>query len=193
MILLVGLGNPGPRYASTRHNAGVLALSAFASRRERGADFRERFEGRFAECEFGGTRLGLLKPETFMNHSGRSVRAASSALGLESDSVLVLHDELDIPFGQLRLKRGGGDGGHRGLRSISAELGSPDYGRVRVGIGRPPLNFEGDVADFVLQAFAFEEQSELERVLVSASQLVEAIVRDGFSQTMNRTNQRTVR
>ena len=196
MILLVGLGNPGPQYAQTRHNVGSMAVDAFcALETEAGrvAAFRPRFEGQFAELERAGARVGVLKPETFMNASGRSVRAAASFFGLEPAAVLVVHDELDIPFGELRLKSGGGDGGHRGLRSISAELADPNYGRLRVGIGRPPADFQGDVADFVLQAFALEERSALPRVLASTCEAVESVITDGFARTMNRTNQRMVR
>lgn len=193
MILLVGLGNPGPQYAQTRHNAGFLTLDAFASRSGRVSAFRARFEGQFAELDVSGARVGLLKPETFMNLSGRSVLAAASSFHVEPSQLLVVHDELDVPFGELRLKSGGGDGGHRGLRSISSHLSTPNYGRLRVGIGRPPLHFQGDVADFVLQAFALEERSVLGNVLASASEAIEAVITDGLDRTMNRTNQRTVR
>ena len=195
-MLLVGLGNPGPQYAQTRHNVGFMAVDAFCAPKtaaERVVSFRPQFEGQFAELQRAGTRIAVLKPETFMNASGRSVRAATSYLGLEPASVLVVHDELDVPFGELRLKAGGGDGGHRGLRSISSELADPNYARLRVGIGRPPAHFQGDIADFVLQAFALEERSELTRVLVSACEAIEAVFTDGFARTMNRTNQRTVR
>lgn len=191
MILLVGLGNPGPRYSDTRHNIGFLAIDAFAH--GRGVSLRERFGGAYGEFGFGPVPVGLLKPGTFMNDSGRSVRAALAFLGIKPADVLVVHDELDIPFGELRLKQGGGDGGHRGLRSISAELGSPAYGRLRLGIGRPPPDFDGSVADFVLQAFAFEERGELGNVLGRASKVVESVISDGLDQAMNRTNQRTVR
>ena len=194
MILLVGLGNPGPSYAQTRHNVGFMAVDAFCAREPgRVVSFRSRFDGQFAELSHAGVRVGVLKPETFMNASGRSVRAATSFFGLEPAAVLVVHDELDVPFGELRIKSGGGDGGHHGLRSISAELASPGYGRVRVGIGRPPAHFQGDVADFVLQAFALEERSELTRVLVSTCEAVESVITDGLARTMNRTNQRMVR
>jgi PTH1 family peptidyl-tRNA hydrolase len=203
VILVVGLGNPGPEYAGTRHNAGFLVLDAFAGLRNgafgRVVAFRPRpeLEGQYAEfeLEFAGRpeRVGLLKPETFMNLSGRSVRAAMAFFKVEGANLLVVHDELDLPFGELRLKAGGGDGGHRGLRSITAELATPNYGRLRVGIGRPAPDFQGDIADFVLQAFALEERSVLESVLASASQAVEAVITDGLSRTMNRTNQRTVR
>jgi PTH1 family peptidyl-tRNA hydrolase len=157
------------------------------------AAFRERFLGAFAECALGSKQVGLLKPATFMNESGRSVRAASAFFGLTPEAVLVVHDELDLAFGELRLKQGGGDGGHRGLRSITAELGAPSYGRLRFGIGRPPLQFEGDVADFVLQAFALEERNELASALERASEAVKSVVTDGLSRAMNRTNQRMVR
>jgi len=193
VILVVGLGNPGPRYAWTRHNAGFLALDALALRGGRVASFQPQFEGLYAETELGGMRVGLLKPETFMNASGRSVRAATSFFKLLPEALLVVHDELDLPFGELRLKSGGGDGGHRGIRSISAELATPDYGRLRVGIGRPPPDFQGDIADFVLQAVPPESRTELASVLDRASEVVESVVRDGLPQTMNRTNQRMLR
>ena len=196
MILLVGLGNPGPNYAQTRHNVGFMAVDAFCAPKtaaERVAAFQPRFEGQFAELSRAGMRVGVLKPETFMNASGRCVRAAASFFGLAPAAVLVVHDELDVPFGELRLKSGGGDGGHRGLRSISAELADPNYGRLRVGIGRPPAHFQGDVADFVLQAFALEERSELTRVLGRTCEAIESVMTDGLDRTMNRTNQRMVR
>ena len=193
MILVVGLGNPGPRYAWTRHNAGFLAVDALALRGGRVASFRPQFDGLYAETELDGTRIGLLKPETFMNASGISVQAAVSFLKLEPEALLVVHDELDLAFGELRLKSGGGDGGHRGIRSISAELGNPGYGRLRVGIGRPPPDFQGDIADFVLQAVPPESRTELVSVLERASEVVESVVRDGLPQTMNRTNQRMLR
>ncbi|MES1176067.1 MAG: aminoacyl-tRNA hydrolase [Myxococcales bacterium] len=202
-MLIVGLGNPGPQYQRTRHNAGFLVLDAFAALRHgafgRVVAFRARreFEGRYADFEIERAgkreRVGLLKPETFMNLSGRSVRAAMAFYEVAPDELLVVHDELDVPFGELRLKLGGGDGGHRGLRSITAELATPSYGRLRVGIGRPSPDFPGDIADFVLQAFALEEESLLGNVLADASQAVEAVITDGLSRTMNRTNQRTVR
>ena len=194
MILLVGLGNPGPQYAGTRHNVGFMAVDAFCTREAgRVVSFQTRFEGKFTELAHAGTRVGVLKPETYMNASGRSVRAATSFFGLEPAAVLVVHDELDIAFGELRIKSGGGDGGHRGLRSITGELADPAYGRLRVGIGRPPADFQGDVADFVLQAFALEERNELNRVLVRSCEAIEAVITDGLARTMNRTNQRTAR
>jgi PTH1 family peptidyl-tRNA hydrolase len=168
-----------------------MVIDAFLSGRV--APFQPRFLGEYAELELGAERVGLLKPSTFMNDSGQSVRAASAFFELEPEAVLVVHDELDLAFGELRLKLGGGDGGHRGLRSISAELASPGYGRLRFGIGRPPPDFEGDVVDFVLQAFALEERSELASSLERASEAVKVVISDGLSRAMNRTNQRMVR
>ncbi|MEO8904671.1 MAG: aminoacyl-tRNA hydrolase [Polyangiaceae bacterium] len=197
MILVVGLGNPGPRYALTRHNAGFLVIDALSlaplAKGRRVAAFQARFEGQYSELELAGRHVGLLKPETFMNASGRSVLAATAELKLDPEALLVVHDELDIAFGALRLKAGGGDGGHRGVRSISTELNTANYGRLRVGIGRPPPDFQGDIADFVLQAASLEEQDGLASVLELASEVVESVVTDGLSQAMNRTNQRTVR
>jgi PTH1 family peptidyl-tRNA hydrolase len=170
-----------------------MVVDALALVTGRVAAFRARFDGEYAECEFGAERVGLLKPTTFMNESGRSVRAASSFFGLPPEAILVVHDELDLAFGELRLKLGGGDGGHRGLRSISEDLATSAYGRLRLGIGRPAPDFEGDVADFVLQAFALEERTALGNVLGRASEAVKLVASDGLSRAMNRTNQRMVR
>jgi PTH1 family peptidyl-tRNA hydrolase len=191
VILLVGLGNPGPRYAETRHNVGFMVIDALASGRV--AAFRPRFDGDYAECELAGQALALLKPRMFMNDSGRSVRAASATLGVEASSLIVAHDDLDLPFAELRLKLGGGDGGHRGLRSISAELGDPGYMRLRFGIGRPPEHFAGTVVDFVLEGFPLEVRNELGNALERATEAVQAVVSEGLDRAMNRTNQRTVR
>jgi len=128
-----------------------------------------------------------------MNVSGQAVARVAGFWKVGLGETIVVHDELDLPFAELRLKSGGGDGGHRGLRSISAELANPSYGRLRVGIGRPPADFQGDVADFVLQAFALEERSELTRVLASTCGAIESVISDGLDRTMNRTNQRMVR
>jgi len=190
-FLVVGLGNPGREYAADRHNVGWMVVEELA--RRHGGSWKGKFNGQLSEIRVDGHKLALLKPETYMNASGRSVRAAVSCFGLTPSDVLVVHDELDISFGELRLKSGGGDGGHRGLRSISAELADPGYGRLRVGIGRPPPHFQGDVADFVLQAFALEERTELPRVLTRTCEAIDAVIRDGLARTMNRTNQRMVR
>jgi peptidyl-tRNA hydrolase, PTH1 family len=132
----------------------------------------------------------VLEPQTFMNESGRSVGPALAFHGVGPDALLVVHDELDLPFGELRLKQGGGDAGHRGLRSVSAHVGEASYGRVRVGIGRPGPEFQGDIADFVLQGFPLGDRAELEGVIDRAAQAIELIAETGLSAAMNEINRR---
>ena len=169
--LVVGLGNPGPKYARTRHNVGFMALDEMA----RGVDFRSKFSGQFA---MQGD-LALLKPETFMNLSGDSVQPALGFLKLPPARLLVLHDELDIPFGDVRVKQGGGHAGHNGLRSIIGRLGGPDFFRVRIGIGRPPADFVGDVASYVLGDFGSLERSSLSALLERATASARKLIEDG--------------
>lgn len=191
MILVVGLGNPGSKYEATRHNLGFRALDAFAERAGSPA-FREKFHGLFAQAEYQGHPVALLKPLTFMNLSGKSVQAAQAFYKVPVSDVLVIHDELDLPFGQVRLKAGGGDAGHNGLRSVTQAIG-PDYVRLRLGIGRPPPEFRGSGADFVLQAFAPAEQAEIGSILDRAVEAVSLVITSGLSRAMNQINQRTVR
>lgn len=193
MILVVGLGNPGSRYADTRHNVGFRVVERVAERTPGAGAWREAFEGQFAPATIAGQEAGLLQPWTFMNASGRSVRAASSHFGLAPAEILVVHDELDLGFGQLRLKLGGGDAGHRGLRSITQELGSADYGRLRLGIGRPPPDFVGGVVDFVLQGFPLAGRTELLRVLDRAAEAVELVAGSGLPAAMSTINRRADR
>ncbi|MCA9641727.1 MAG: aminoacyl-tRNA hydrolase [Polyangiaceae bacterium] len=189
MILVAGLGNPGDRYELTRHNIGFLVVDALAARSATTAIWRSHSDGDLAQVDVAGSRLLLLKPQTFMNHSGRSIRGVASYFKLEVEQVLVVHDELDLPFGRLRMKLGGGDAGHRGVRSTAAEMGSKDFARLRVGIGRPPVIFEGTVADYVLQAFALPEREELPSVLDRAVQAVTLVAERGLAEAMNITNQ----
>lgn len=191
MILVAGLGNPGPRYAETRHNAGFMVVDRLAARAG-GAVFRDKFHGSFATATLEGVAFGLLKPLTFMNDSGRSVQAATQLYKVPLTSLFVVHDELDLPFGELRLKQGGGDGGHRGLRSITGALGG-DYVRARFGIGRPPPDFRGDPADFVLQGFSLAERAELEKLVDRAADALVLAATRGISVAMNATNQRKPR
>jgi peptidyl-tRNA hydrolase, PTH1 family len=191
VILVVGLGNPGPRYAQTRHNVGVMVVER-AVEQAQGGPWRERFDARCAPFVSGGTRcLGLL-PQTFMNHSGRSVQACAAFYKLEAGAVLVVHDELDLPFGELRLKQGGGDAGHRGLGSVTHHMGK-EYLRLRVGIGRPPPDFAADVSDFVLQAFAPQERAALVEVLDRSTEAIALLASRGLPAAMNVINQRSVR
>ena len=191
MFLVVGLGNPGARYQATRHNAGFMVVDELASRA--GASFRAKFSGEVAEIDLASARALLLKPSTFMNRSGESVQAAAAFYKIPLDSVLVVHDELDVAFGQQRLKQGGGDAGHNGLKSVSSHLGNPGYLRLRFGIGRPPVEFGGTPADFVLEAFASAEKVVLPELLKSAADTVGLIVSRGFAAAMNQVNQRKPR
>lgn len=191
MFLVVGLGNPGGRYAATRHNAGFMVVDELAARA--GAVFRAKFSGELGEIELAGKPALLLKPMTFMNSSGQSVRAASAFYKVSLEQILVVHDELDLPFGQQRLKQGGGDAGHNGLRSVTAHLGSPGYLRLRFGVGRPPPDFGGTPADFVLEAFASAEKAVLPELLKSAADAVGLVADRGFAAAMNVVNQRKPR
>jgi PTH1 family peptidyl-tRNA hydrolase len=193
MLLIVGLGNPGPRYQATRHNIGFRFIDALAAHcGVQPSAFRDRFHGELATARLGDEEVLLLRPQTFMNESGRSVQAACTFYKLKPADLIVAHDELDLPFGDVRLKKGGGDGGNRGIRSISGALG-PDYVRIRLGIGRPPPDFRGDPADFVLQAFASAELAGVEEMLAKAKEAVSLVTSQGLEKAMNRTNQRPVR
>lgn len=188
MLLLVGLGNPGPRYADTRHNIGFRVLDEVA--RRWGGTYRSKFSGEFAQVELGGQRTVLLKPLTYMNRSGQSVAAAAAFFKIERPAIVVVHDELDLGFGVVRLKQDGGEAGHNGLRSISQHLGGRDYVRLRCGVGRPPPTFGGDGADYVLQAFTAAERGELDGVIESAADAVQLLVDRGLSEAMNAVNRR---
>ncbi|MET0990159.1 MAG: aminoacyl-tRNA hydrolase [Glaciihabitans sp.] len=178
--LVVGLGNPGPGYAGNRHNVGQMVLAELADRAS--APFRTHrtnasvAEGRTA---VGGPRLVLAKPASFMNLSGGPVAALLRFYKLEPDRLIVIHDELDIPFDSLRLKFGGGHGGHNGIRDIAAALGTGDFTRVRVGVGRPPGR--QSAADFVLKDFTGDERKVLPNLLSDAADAVEQIAGDGLS------------
>jgi PTH1 family peptidyl-tRNA hydrolase len=182
--LIVGLGNPGPKYAGHRHNIGFMVLDALAS--EIGAPItRKKFKGQFATGRLEGRDLVLLKPETFMNLSGQSVSPARGFFDVDISDILVVHDELDLPYGRVRLKVGGGHAGHNGLRSIKAELGSGDFARLRVGIGRPE---RGDVSDYVLSEFTGEDREFLPDTIERAVGALRATLRDGPRRAMNEVN-----
>ena len=193
MLLIAGLGNPGPRYAATRHNVGFRLIDELA--RQCGVPasaFKERFHGEIASARLGDQELVLLRPQTFMNESGRSVQAACTFYKLKPSDLIVAHDDLDVPFSEVRLKQGGGDGGQRGVRSVTAALG-PDYARIRLGIGRPPPDFRGDVADFVLQAFPSADLATVDQMVTRASEAVSLVTSLGLEKAMNRINQRPAR
>lgn len=187
MLLVVGVGNPGDRYASTRHNVGFMVVDGLVPS---GVDWKQKFSGDFALCEIEARRVGLLKPKTYVNQSGRSVQAAAGFFKLEPQSVLVVHDELDLPFGDVRLKLGGGVAGHNGLRSISEHLGSAEYLRLRIGIGRPGPEFAGRGADYVLQAFPATDRPVVDEIIGRAREAVVLTLVRGISAAMNAVNQR---
>lgn len=183
MKLIVGLGNPGPQYSRHRHNVGFMVLDALHERAS-GSEWRERYVGLSARGVLAGREVTLLKPQTFMNLSGRSVQRACQQMGLRPQDIVVVHDELDLPYGEVRAKLGGGHGGHNGLRDIGATIGM-DYARVRVGIGRPSV---GTVEHFVLSPFTAEEQVSLPGLLTHAADVVECAVSQGIEAAMNRFN-----
>lgn len=177
--LIVGLGNPGPEYSHNRHNVGQMVLDELASRV--GGRFKSHksraqvLEGRLG---IGGPRIVLAKPQSYMNVSGGPVSALAQFYGIDPSRVVAVHDEIDIPFDTVKLKVGGGEGGHNGLRDISKALATKDYLRVRVGVGRPPGRM--DTADFVLRDFSAPEKKELPFLIDSAADAVEVLVKDGL-------------
>jgi peptidyl-tRNA hydrolase, PTH1 family len=183
--LVVGLGNPGPEYVGNRHNAGHLVLDVLAERA--GGRFKSH-KGRadVLEARFQGERVVLAKPRSFMNESGGPVVAVRDFFKVPIEQVIVIHDELDLDFGVLRLKRGGGDNGHNGLRSITRSLGTPDYLRVRFGIGRPPGR--QDPAVYVLRDFSAAERKELDVNLDRAADATEALVTSTLEAAQNAFN-----
>jgi len=180
--LIAGLGNPGPSYAGNRHNAGFMTADVLAERA--GARFRAgKFRALAAEGRLAGHSVIIIKPLTFMNESGIAVGGVSGYYRIGPGQVVVIHDELDLPFGTIRLKRGGGDSGHNGLRSVTAHLGTRDYYRVRIGIGRPPGRM--DPAAYVLRDFSAAERKELPLVLDRAADAVEMLLADGLTAAQN--------
>jgi PTH1 family peptidyl-tRNA hydrolase len=183
--LIVGLGNPGAEYKSNRHNVGQMVLDELG--RRLGASFKTHkaraqvLEGRLG---IGGPRVVLAKPMSYMNVSGGPVSALANFYGIGPDHVVAVHDEIDIPFNTVKLKTGGGEGGHNGLRDISRALATKDYLRVRVGVGRPPGRM--DTADYVLRDFAAAERKELPLLLDEAADAVEMLVRDGLTAAQQR-------
>jgi len=182
LVLLVGLGNPGPRYAGNRHNVGFMVVDELAARI--GGRFKahkggaEVLDGRLAD-----RRVALVKPRSFMNLSGGPVAGTAKFFKVAPGGVVVVHDELDLPFGALKLKLGGGDNGHNGLRSITKSLGTRDYYRVRFGIGRPPGR--QDPADFVLKDFSAVERKELAFEVDRCADAVEALIGKGLTASQN--------
>src|SRR2546423_11049196 len=177
-LLVVGLGNPGREYAHNRHNVGWMVVEELA--RRHGASWRAKFNGQLADVRLDGHRVALLKPETYMNESGRSVAAAASFFKIEPDAILVVHDEGDFDLGRLQARRGGGLGGHNGLRSIAQALGTQDFLRLRIGVGRPDRGDRRSVADYVLAAFG--AGTDVDALLTRAADAVETLAHEGLDE-----------
>ena len=190
-FLVVGLGNPGPSYAGNRHNVGAMVLDVLAARAgvKLSPGKGKRARTLIGEGRLAGRRVVLARPTSYMNESGGPVRGLLDYHSIPATDLVVLHDELDIPFASVRLKRGGGEGGHNGLRSITRSTGTKDYLRVRVGIGRPPGR--QDPADFVLKDFSATERKELDLLVAEAADAAEELLAQGLEAAQNVVHPRT--
>jgi PTH1 family peptidyl-tRNA hydrolase len=181
--IIVGLGNPGPTYAGNRHNLGAIVVDTLAEQLSERFKSGARNRADVVETRIAGNRVVLVKPRSYMNESGGAVSTVLKFFKVEPAQLIVVHDELDIPFDSIRLKVGGGNGGHNGIRDIDRALGTKEYARVRVGIGRPPGRME--VADFVLRDFAPAERKELPLVRDRAADAVVTLIKDGLEAAQN--------
>jgi len=189
VYLIVGLGNPGGEYKETRHNTGWRVIELWS--RDLGVRLTGgRFRSRYAPATFKDKDVLLLLPETFMNLSGVAVKACADAYGFDIGNILVIHDDLDLPLGRLKITRGGGSGGHKGVQSIIDNLGDSRFPRLKIGIGRP--RSEEIVEDYVLSSFADDEKQMLERVLRLAVTACEGILAEGLETAMNYINSRNL-
>jgi PTH1 family peptidyl-tRNA hydrolase len=187
MILVVGLGNPGSEYASTKHNLGYLTVDEIGKRA--GIDLKKKkFKGVYGEGALNNDKLILLKPETYMNRSGESVSSAVSFYNIPAESIIIVHDELDLPAGTIRIKAGGGSAGHKGITSVINELGSGDFVRVRIGIGKPKQK-SGTVSHVLSKFNKSESETARESVLRAADAVLE-IIQEGLRKAMNKYNVR---
>jgi peptidyl-tRNA hydrolase, PTH1 family len=183
-LLVAGLGNPGGGYARTRHNVGFLVADELARRHD--GSFRSKFNGQLAEVRLDGLRLAVLKPETYMNVSGKSVAAARKFFRVDPADLLVVHDDVDLATGRLQARLGGGLAGHNGLRSIASSLGTQDFLRLRIGVGRPERGDPRPVADYVLSEF--EPELDVDALVARSADAVESLARDGLEETQARYN-----
>jgi PTH1 family peptidyl-tRNA hydrolase len=183
-LLVAGLGNPGRDYERTRHNVGWLVVDELA--RRHGGSFRGKFSGQLAETRLDVLRVALLKPETYMNESGRSIAAARRFFKVDPGDLLVVHDDVDLEPGRLQARLGGGLAGHNGLRSIAQAVGTNDFLRLRIGVGRPGRGDRRSVADYVLDDF--EEEVDVDSLIERAADAVETMARDGLEETQQRFN-----
>jgi PTH1 family peptidyl-tRNA hydrolase len=185
-LLVVGLGNPGREYARNRHNVGYMVADELARRHDGG--WRGKFNGQVAEIRIDGHKVALLKPETYMNESGRSVRAAAQFFKVDPDRILVVHDEGDFDLGRLQARAGGGLAGHNGLRSIAQQLGTQEFLRLRVGVGRPGRGDQRSLADFVLADF--QPADDAAGIVARAADAVETLDGEGLDEAQRRFNER---
>jgi PTH1 family peptidyl-tRNA hydrolase len=185
--LVAGLGNPGREYARDRHNVGYMVCDELARRHD--GSFKAKFRGRFADVRVNGAKVVLLEPETFMNDSGASIQAALAFFKLPAAQLLVVHDDVDLTPGRLQARLGGGLAGHNGLRSIAARLGTQEFARLRVGVGRPERGDRRPVADYVLSPF--DPADDAETIVARAADAVEAIVVDGLDDAQRRFNEKS--
>ncbi len=182
-LLVVGLGNPGPRYETTRHNVGFMVADILADRLGAGFKVHKKSGAEVTTGRLAGRSVVLAKPRVYMNESGRQVGPLANFYSVAPADVIVIHDELDIEFGRIRLKLGGGEGGHNGLRSVAQALGTKDFQRVRIGIGRPPGR--KDPATYVLENFSAAERPEVPLICEQAADATELLIRDGLEPAQN--------
>jgi peptidyl-tRNA hydrolase, PTH1 family len=183
-LLVAGLGNPGREYERTRHNAGWMVLDELARRHE--GSFRSKFSGQLAEIRLEDEKIAVLKPETYMNESGRSIGAAARFFKVEPGALLVVHDDVDLEPGRLQARLGGGLAGHNGLRSIAQALGTNDFLRLRIGVGRPGRGDHRSISDYVLSKF--DPETDVEALVARAADAVETIAADGLEEAQRRFN-----
>ena len=193
MKLIAGLGNPGRGYANNRHNVGFMCLNYFA--KKQGIRFdKKRGKARIGIGEIAGTKVALARPQTYMNLSGQSVCLLAKKFDINLNDLLVIHDDLDLPLGKIRIRQGGGSAGHKGVNSITTELGSQDFIRIRVGIGRPNIIggsaeiSEADIITYVLSDFTPEEKQAITQVIPTVSEAVLCILTEGLTAAMNKYN-----
>lgn len=182
-LLAVGLGNPGPRYATTRHNLGFMVADVLAARMGAGFKVHKKSGAEVVSGHLGGRPVILARPRVYMNESGRQIGPLAKFYSVDPADLIVIHDELDIDFGRIRLKIGGGEGGHNGLRSVASALGTKNFQRVRIGIGRPPGR--KDPAAFVLENFTASERAEVPTIIEQAADATVLLVRDGLEAAQN--------